>query len=265
MEAPKSSGAAIYRPKGPAAEYAKYACNFYVGCSNGCAYCYLRKGVWAKTLGGDKPALKKRLGGEAQALAIFEKELKQNLPELQKHGLFFTFTSDPFLPSAAPLTISAIAQCVSSEVPVKVLTKRADWDIAWNRYCPCMETDVKRLVAFGFTLTGRDELEPNASPNAERIEAMRLLHRTGFKTWASVEPIADFGSSFKMVRDSCSFCDLFKIGLMAGKKYDKHLLNVFIKDVIEYTYYFGCRLYFKDSLLKAAGIRREDLPGCCEK
>lgn len=29
-------GKAIYKPAGKAGEYAKYACNFYVGCSNDC-------------------------------------------------------------------------------------------------------------------------------------------------------------------------------------------------------------------------------------
>ena len=29
------NGKAIYSPKGKAAEYGRYACNFYVGCSNG--------------------------------------------------------------------------------------------------------------------------------------------------------------------------------------------------------------------------------------
>jgi hypothetical protein len=34
------NGKAIYQPSGKAAEYAGYACNFYVGCSCGCTYCY---------------------------------------------------------------------------------------------------------------------------------------------------------------------------------------------------------------------------------
>ena len=29
----------IYKPKGAAGEYAKYAVNFFNGCSNECAYC----------------------------------------------------------------------------------------------------------------------------------------------------------------------------------------------------------------------------------
>lgn len=38
------NGRVIYSPKGKAGEYAENAANFFVGCSNGCTYCYLRKG-----------------------------------------------------------------------------------------------------------------------------------------------------------------------------------------------------------------------------
>lgn len=55
------NGRVIYSPKGKAREYAENAANFYVGCSNGCTYCYLRKGRGAKVLGGNTPELKKAL------------------------------------------------------------------------------------------------------------------------------------------------------------------------------------------------------------
>jgi DNA repair photolyase len=235
-----------------------------VGCSNGCEYCYLKKGRGKAILGGNTPTLKKCFRDEAHALEVFEKELKANLPELQKHGLFFSFTTDPFLPETADLTVSAICLCLEEYcINVKVLTKRCDWIDNSNFFPFSFTKKTRKHIAFGFTLTGHDELEPNASTNAERIEAMRKLHEAGFKTWASIEPVIDFGSSFKMVRDSRNFCDLYKIGLESGKKYDKDLLEQFVDDIIEYTEYFGCKLYFKDFLLKQAGIRREDLPGNC--
>lgn len=37
-------GALIYQPQGAASEYAKWAINLYHGCSNGCTYCYNRRG-----------------------------------------------------------------------------------------------------------------------------------------------------------------------------------------------------------------------------
>ncbi|MDR0430603.1 MAG: radical SAM protein [Tannerellaceae bacterium] len=252
----------IYESKGKAGEYSKYACNFYVGCSCGCHYCYNKTGRFRATLGGDKPTLKKCFKDEKHALEVFEKELKQNLPELQKHGLFFSFTTDPMTQSTGAMTLAAVYLCGKNNVPVKILTKTT----TYIEQFLCNIIDVNwENIAFGFTLTGRDDLEPNASPNAERIKAMKKLHDAGFKTWASIEPVITFASSFKMVRDSRHFCDLFKIGLESGKKYDKNVLQRFIDDVIEYTEYFGCKLYFKDGLLKQAGINRENLPPNCVK
>ena len=72
-------GKAIYNPKGKAAEYSKWACNFYTGCSNGCTYCYLKKGRGSKVLGGDKPTLKKCFKDEAHALEVFEKEMYKTI------------------------------------------------------------------------------------------------------------------------------------------------------------------------------------------
>ena len=120
-------GKIIYQPKGKAAEYAKYAFSGYVNCSNSCSYCYLRKGVFAKTMGGNVPKLKACFKDEEHALEVFEKELMANLPELRKHGLFISFTGDWALKECIELTVKAVDICVENEVPVKLLSKRADF------------------------------------------------------------------------------------------------------------------------------------------
>lgn len=84
------NGRVIYSPKGKAGEYAENAANFFVGCSNGCTYCYLRKGRGAKVLGGSRPELKKTLREYPYALDIFKNELLAHKEELQKTGLFFS-------------------------------------------------------------------------------------------------------------------------------------------------------------------------------
>ena len=252
-------GKAIYNPSGKAGEYSYWACNFYNGCSNGCTYCYCKKGVLKKTIGGDAPTLKKCFKNEAHALEIFEKELKANLPELQKHGLFFSFTTDPMLKGTIHLTQQAIYVCMKNKVPVKILTKRADFLENENGVIADKKLN-KNLIAIGLTLTGRDDIEPNASTNDERIEAMRKLHEAGFKTWASIEPTIDFVSSAKMIRATKGFCDLYKIGLMSGKKYDEWEANKFAAWCVGFA---EAKIYFKDSLLAQAGINRKDLPSNC--
>jgi DNA repair photolyase len=259
-------GKAIYNPSGKAGEYSYWACNFYKGCSNGCTYCYLKKGVLAHAMGGDKPELKACFKNEAQALEVFEKELLQNIDELRKHGLFFTFTSDPMLPETIYLTLRAVLACLSRDVPVKILTKNAaflDYNIFRAAELANLITKTKQKIAFGFTLTGHDELEPGACTNAERIKAMRKLHEAGFKTFASIEPIIDLKSSFEMIRETNCCCDLYKIGLLAGKKYDRNELQLFVEGVINQVEFFGAKVYFKDSLLKKAEIERSELYGNC--
>ena len=269
------NGDAIYNPSGKAGEYSYWACNFYVGCSNGCKYCYCKKGVLKKTMGGDNPTLKKCFKDENHALEVFEKELLQNLPELQKHGLFFSFTTDPLLPETAGLTCDAMTLCLRNSIPMKILTKKASWITEWLitilldwRGKITYPTLIK-YVSFGFTLTGHDELEPNASTNAERIEAMRKLHEAGFKTFASIEPIIDINDSYGIFLCTSGFCDLYKIGLERGRKYSKTALALFVKNCNDFLEFrnkqssFPAKIYFKDGLLKAAGINREDLPSNC--
>jgi len=254
---------AIKMPEGAAGEYAKYSCNLYKGCRNECTYCFNNRWKW-----GNVPTLKKCFKNEQHALEVFEKELQANLPELQKHGLFFTFTSDPCLKETIKMTDAAIRICRDYGVLVKILTKRADWVggyiTADNKYAAFpfdVPENIRKNVLIGFTLTGHDELEPNASTNAERIEAMRKLHNAGFKTWASIEPIIDIQISMKMIACSAEFCNLFKVGIGGGKKYVKNELRAMIN--YSMNRFKNNKFYFKDTLLAAAGIDRSELPENC--
>ena len=244
-------GKAIYTPSGKAAEYARYACNFYTGCSNECTYCYLKNGIGAKILGGNKPTLKKCFNDENHAYEVFRSELIKNLAEIKKHGLFLSFTTDPMLPETIELTFRLISTCAYLFVPTIILTKRTDW--IDSGYYAALKV-FGSSTAIGFTLTGRDELEPNASTNLERIEAMKKLHNAGFKTFASIEPIVDFESSFMMIKLSAPYCNLFKVGLMSGVKVDEKQLRMFIAKVKTLLYFNPpAKVYWKDSITKIVG------------
>lgn len=256
------NGKAIYNPSGKANEYSYWACNFYKGCSNGCTYCYLKKGVMAHTMGGDKPVLKSCFKDEEHAMEIFRKELTANLDELRYHGLFFTFTSDPLLFETKELTMLAINECLWNDIPVKLLTKSTKYISQFAYELQCTDYDLSQ-IAFGFTLTGHDELEPGASTNAERIAAMKVLHEAGFKTFASIEPIIYLYDSYDMIRQTLGFCDLYKIGLLSGGKYDIDTLKLFVETIPAKAAVHNAKIYFKDSLLKYAKINRDDLPDNC--
>lgn len=206
---------AIYKPKGKAGEYAEWACNLYVGCSNNCSYCYCKRGVLGHVMGAPVPTLKKCFSDPEDAYNVFVKELDKNLPELQKSSLFFTFSSDPMIPETRELNWECIDLALTRGVKCQVLTKNADFIKEFDTlltHCWCYRDN----LAFGFTITGRDDLEPGASTNAERCETMRTLHLYGYRTFASLEPVVDPSLTAEMARRIADYCDLMKVGLMSG-------------------------------------------------
>lgn len=210
----KINGKALYTPKGAAREYAAVGCNLYTGCKHDCSYCYLKRGVLSHAMGGTEIKLKSCFKDDIHAGAVFDNELKKHLPYLQKVGIFFSFSTDPLISETRDLTKRCVFTANRNGVPVKLLTKNADFVhdevfMSWLK----LHDFRKDLVAFGFTLTGHDEMEQFASSNADRIAAMKELHELGFKTWASIEPIIDAASSLDMIQRALDFCDLYKVGL----------------------------------------------------
>lgn len=257
-------GKAIYMPKGKAGEYAKYAVNFYVGCSNDCAYCYCKRGVLAHAMGAPVATLKKCFKDEADAALTFERELNKHLEEIRPHGLFFTFTSDPMLKETIGLTLQAVNYAIQNDINCKILTKRADFIDSLPRWW--FYKEYRGNLAFGFTLTGHDELEPGASTNVERIMAMKQLHEAGFKTFASIEPIVTLDCAYQMIRYSIDCCNLYKIGLMSGKReYTKNDVHKFMREVNsllaaqDILYGRKVKVYWKDSVLEWLGIDRKEM------
>ena len=88
---------------------------------------------------------------------------------------FFSFTTDPLLPETKTLTWWAAGYAINQGVPVKILTKCTAWVDAFLKLD--IEPEEKVLYAFGFTITGHDELEKGASTNLQRIEAMKKTSR----------------------------------------------------------------------------------------
>ena len=132
---------------------------------------------------------------------------------------------------------------------------------------------VKPRLSFGWTLTGHDELEPNASPNDKRINTMRLVSANGFKTWASIEPVIDFPSSLDMIYQALNAgCQHFKIGLLTNNTrvvrkdfqigeyqfnaYDVRDLLHFIEDVMRMTS-GKATVYWKQSVRDLLGTDLE--------
>lgn len=235
----------IYKPTGRAGEYSRWSASIFRGCSNKCFYCYLFQGFLKNLFGrgclqlnscciikpkSDSDYDKKIAFTEGckRAVLIFRHELEPRRGIIRADGgIFFAFTTDPCL----SITFRVYEQCAmialgydkdviryagKLSVPVTFLTKCTGW-IDTTEGQQLLKAGGRNLC-IGFTLTGRDDLEPNASSNAERIEAMKRCHEAGVRTFASIEPIIDLDKSLDMIKTTVGFCDVYKIGLLSGKK-----------------------------------------------
>lgn len=226
------NGKCLYTPGGAAREYAAVGCNFHRGCPYQCRYCYNRKGMTAKVMGVDhalleneftkvesRPKKYRELSGEEYAFIRFQQEVFKWQDYLRKTGIFFSFSTDPMCDDAFGLTWQCVRYATKEySIPVKILTKNADFSARQMLWFDMVPMERRKMIAFGFTLTGRDDWEPYASKNIERVRVMRVLHEMGFKTFASIEPVVDFDSSYEMIVKSVKFCDQFLIGLMSFRQ-----------------------------------------------
>ena len=240
-------GKLIYQPKGKAREYSPWACNLYNGCTNNCTYCYNKKGVACKLLGKEYVTLKSGFKDIEDAYFTFQSELDKCKDAIlaDGKGLFFNFVSDPFLEETWELNFYCAQYALRSGVPCVFLSKK-------RPHSSMIELFVrhKAMVKVGFTLTGMDELEPNADTNAERIDAIEKLESSGVHTWASIEPIIKVSRSlYMMTRAYDKGCREFKIGVLSGKKdyTPRDILD--FKRIVE-EHFDDCTILWKESLLE---------------
>lgn len=247
----------LSRPRGNAEEYGRWSVNPYIGCSHGCLYCYLKKGPSGAYLGQDKPVLKKGVVSEEHAYHLAMAEIITNRDEIIRDGgLFMTFTSDPCLPDTKDLFCRISRESISMDVPCTMLTKVSGIERFVSEIAKGDDYEYAHAsnLAIGWTLTGHDELEPNASTNAERILTMKNIKEKyicgdAIHLWASIEPVIDFSSSLNMILQALDAgCQHFKIGLLTNntrvvrkdfqigeyqfKAYDRDDCFVFIHDVM---------------------------------
>lgn len=235
----------LKKTTGKAREYAKWSCNLYVGCSNDCSYCYLKRGY----IGENEPRLKSLLRNPQTVFLLFQSEMDAYVEELKRDGLFFTFSSDPMLHETIQLNMQCAAYAISKGIHVTILTKCAWWN---DKNAFKFIVEHKEMFTVGFTLTGVDSMEPGASPNEERIALMKNLHEHGVSTFASIEPVIDFRRSYDMIAKSAPFCDEYGIGLRSGvnlmANYDLGHCKSFIQAVMELQKVYGFKIIWKKSI-----------------
>lgn len=238
----------IYKPKGAAGEYAVYAVNFFNGCSNGCAYCYNKRGVASKVCGAPMPVMKKGYKDEEELWQAFCNELYKHIKDIRKHELFLSFTTDPLLEECIGMTNRVLRIATLTRVHVYILSK-----IPYPYNIGLFF--ISKYVHIGMTLTGCDFMEEYAPANKLRIDFLRHLHNYGIDTFASIEPIIDFESSLKMIFSAAPYVNEFRIGLMSPYKkgrYAEHLMRYFVTSVLGLQRIYGFEIMWKQSFRKLA-------------
>ena len=188
---------------------------------------------------------------------MFCKEVMQHRDRLKRTGVFFSFTTDPMIPDTIELTMQALLFLQDMGIPSYILTKNADF-IDYELFHTYMTgLNVRDLLHFGFTLTGRDDMEPKASLNADRIATMkRLKLHFGCHTWASIEPVIDWKSAERVVLASIPYCDHYKIGLRSGVKrgyYNPSQVYEHIRTIVDFITDAGKTVYLKQSVRTLIG------------
>ena len=286
-------GALIYQPQGAAGEYAKWAINLYHGCSNGCTYCYNRRGVLSHVF-GDKPelaapiirqrdkllneylkknnmtahdAIKKGVVNHESLVAardLISKDLEKiGIDRIrQDGGIFFSFTCDPFDIEADMFILQQVVlHLLFDRIPVTILTKNVHWMQTglWKSTLRDLTTDYKdiaRYLTIGFTITGKDKLEPGAPSTEERIEALRELRdKYLVNTFVSFEPITSIHTASEVIKKTYQITDEIRIGAQSPIKKNRYHVMEFISFFVavrSLANNLDCHFMVKDSMYKQA-------------
>ncbi|MDE5553434.1 MAG: hypothetical protein K2I67_02695 [Malacoplasma sp.] len=239
-------------------EYGDYTINHVQGCSHGCKYpCYAMMN--AKRFGQAKTyedwCTPKLVGN---ALDILDKEIPKLKHKIQSVQL--CFTTDPFMygyPEVINLSIAIIKKLNEAGIKCTVLTK----GILPNELTHLSQDNEYGITLISLNESFRKEIEPNAAPYNERIDALRALHNAGCKTWVSIEPYPTpniIEQDFSAILQSVSFCDKIIFGRLHYNKkvseYKEHkkFFNKLAQQVIEF-----CVTNGKDYHIKTGTITEE--------
>lgn len=289
-------GALIYQPQGAAGEYAKWAINLYHGCYNGCTYCYNRRGVLSHIFGDKPELAAPIIKSRDRQINYFLERKKltahDSIPDvvienctnvairsliyndarrigifrlIEDGGVFMSFTCDPLdaEDNVQNYTLYAVKKLLKYGIPVTLLTKNVawlkedNWKILLEEYpkhvcCP----NHHALLTIGFTITGKDKLEPGAPSTEERIEALRELHdKYMVKTFVSLEPITSIHTASEVIKKIYQITDEIRIGAQSPIKKDRYDPNEFFGFVTAVKFLardLHCRFMVKDSMYKQA-------------
>lgn len=204
----------IYKPRGPAGEYATWAYNPFLGCTHGCKYCYGPRILHMTRREFRNPAPKRnildRLARSARA------RRGDNLMVTLAFVCDVYMKPDPCNPlmnlgQLEHITRESIRILQANGHRVTILTKGGERSMA--------DFDLLRpgLDRYATTLTfvDRDDSsnwEPNAPLPFERIAALLEAKAKGLYTYASLEPVIFPAQTLELIGKTWPAVDEFKIG-----------------------------------------------------
>ena len=224
----------LYKPKGPAKEYADdpidktegWAANLYIGCLHGCQYCYVpTTPYWTfkyrKEIRRAEFHSGQRIRNDVLHKLLLDCKRCQDMEE----PTFLSFTSDIWqVDSHNSVTRPALLLFEDYGITVTALTKGGmqavpDFDIfernpEWK---------------FGTTLifskvTSREKWEPRAASILSRMNAIRIAKMKGIYTWVSMEPVLYPEEALEIIRELMPYVDFWKVGkLNHGKSLSEEL------------------------------------------
>ena len=234
----------IYEPKGKALEYAKLAVNCYKGCSHFCSYCFA-----PNVLHMDKEAFHSNISIRKDALELLKKDVDSLKGDTRR--ILLSFTTDPYQPfnDEHGITRQAIETIKGGGINVEILTK--------GGLRACQDFDLLTPDdRFAVTLTFRNaedsiEWEPNAALPADRLQSLRLAHKDGLTTWASLEPVIDPRQTLELIEICAPFVDLFKVGKLNYHKRARDIdWKAFGHGAVNLLEKLGSKYYIKNDLRK---------------
>lgn len=237
-------------------EYGDYTINHVEGCSHGCNFpCYAM--MMAKRFGKIKSYddwIKPKIVNNAIEL------LKKEIPKMKNKikSVHMSFTTDPFMygfKEISDLSLKIINLLNYYNVKCTVLTKGI---------LPISLINTKKYNEYGITLISLNEdfrknIEPNSANYKERIDSLKRISNSGFKTWVSMEPyptpniieqnINDILESIKFV-DKIIFGRLNYNSLVSKYKKSKDYYNSLSEQIIEYCIKNKKKYHIKKGTIK---------------
>lgn len=221
-------------------EYGDYTINIAEGCAHGCKYpCYAM--LLAKRFGKIKsyeewcePKL------VINALELLDNEIPKLKDKIKSVQL--CFTTDPFMygyEEIQKMSLKCIEKLNSAGIKCTVLTKGI---------LPQELAKLSKENEYGITLISlnedfRKEMEPFSASYVDRINSLKYLHDSGYKTWVSIEPYPTLNiieQDFRNILESIKFVDKIIFGrlnynkLVSAYKNHKEFFNMLAQQTIDF-------------------------------